>query len=290
MTSPSRVAFEHTIDAGRPAWRTILDPRGLVRTLVRHRDLLVQLIGRSVGGRYQGSYLGMGWAVLQPLLMLGVYTYVFGVVLRARWRPESASQLEFALTLFCGLIPFGIIAESAGNAPGAIVGNASYVKRVIFPLEILPLVVVGTSTVFAAINMVILVLATAVLQGPPPWTAALLPLALVPCVLLAAGLAWFLSALGVFVRDTGSVVAFVMQLLFFATPILYPATAIPERFQWVIAVNPLAVLVDAWRALALGLGPVPWRAALAITAGAAVLAILGRAVFLRSQRAFADVV
>jgi lipopolysaccharide transport system permease protein len=290
MRPAQRVPYEHTIDAGRPSWGTILDPRGLVRTLARHRDLLMQLIGRSVGGRYRGSYLGMGWAVLQPLLMLAVYTWVFGMVLRARWRPESTSQLDFAVTLFCGLIPFGIVSESATNAPGAIVGNASYVKRVVFPLEILPLVVVGTAALFAAINAGILVAATTVLQGPPPWTAALLPLAFVPCLLLAAGLAWGLAALGVFVRDTGAVVAFVMQILFFATPILYPAAAIPERFQWIVAWNPLAVLVDTWRALALGLGPVPWRAALLVTAGAAAAALVGRALFLRSQRAFADVV
>jgi lipopolysaccharide transport system permease protein len=279
-----------TIEAGPPPWASCFDPLLLLRTLVRHRDLVLHLIRRNVTARYQGSFLGVGWTVAQPLLMLAVYTYVFGVVLGARWRPDGTGYGEFALMLFCGLIPFGLVAESAANAPGIVVANAAYVKRVVFPLEILPVVVVGTSLVYTAVNTAILLLAATCLLGPPPWTALLLPLAALPCALLALALAWLLAALGVFVRDTAAVVGVVTQLAFFATPILYPPAAVPERFQIVVRLNPLAALVEAWRGLALGVVPVPWVRCTAITVGGLVLALGARALFLRAQRAFADVV
>jgi lipopolysaccharide transport system permease protein len=281
----------YAIESRPPSWASCFDPRGLVTVLARHRDLIVQLIRRNVSGRYQGSFLGNGWTVLQPLLLLAVYTYVFGVVFQARWRADAAvGHGEFALTLFCGMIPFGLISESASNATGVIVGNAGYVKRVVFPLEVLPLVVVGSALVTAGINTLILLAAHALLVGPPPATALLLPVAAVPCVLLALTASWVLAALGVFVRDTASVVAFVLQLLFFMTPILYPSSAVPERFRALVHANPLAALVEAWRALALGITTAPWLACVVITAVAGVLALAGRALFLRAQGAFADVV
>jgi lipopolysaccharide transport system permease protein len=248
------------------------------------------MVHRNVTSRYQGSFLGTGWAVMQPLLMLVVYTYVFGVVFRARWRPESTSQMEFAIVLLCGLIPFGVLADTAAAAPGVVVGHASYVKRVVFPIEILPVVVVGSSLVFAAVNTAILLLAEVCLLRVPPWTALLLPLAAVPVVALALALSWLLAALGVFVRDTASAVGFVTQLVFFATPILYPPSAVPAQFQPLVYWNPVAALVDAWRGLALGVTPVPWVRCAVITAVSVALAFGARAVFLRAQRAFADVV
>lgn len=286
----SRSPVEYAIESRPPSWASCFSPRGSVAVLVRHRELIVQLTRRSVLGRYQGSFLGVGWTVLQPLLLIAVYTYVFGVVFRARWRSESVSQVEFALTLFCGMIPFGLVSESATSAPGVIVGNAAYVKRVVFPLEVLPVVVVGSALVTAAINTAILLLAEACFLGPPPWTALLLPLVAMPAVLLALALAWLLAALGVFVRDTGSVVAFVTQLLFFGTPILYPPTAVPEAFRALVYWNPLAVMVDAWRSVTFGLTGLPWLRLSLVTVAAGVLALACRAVFVRAQGAFADVV
>jgi lipopolysaccharide transport system permease protein len=282
--------IESVVEARPPSWARCLDPRGFVAVVRRHRDLMLHMIRRNVTARYQGSFLGAGWAVLQPLLMLAVYTYVFGIVFQARWRAESTGHVEFALTLFCGLIPFGLIGETAANAPGVVVGNAAYVKRVVFPLEILPVTVVGSALIVAAISTGVLLVAEALLFQRPPWSALLLPLAFVPCVLLALAMSWLLAALGVFVRDTAAIMGFVMQLLFFATPILYPPTAVPERFRLIVRLNPLAPLVEAWRALALGLTPAPWKALAMIGVGALVAALVARALFLRAQRAFADVV
>jgi len=282
--------IEAVVEARPPSWARCLDPRGLVAVVRRHRDLMLHMTRRNVTARYQGSFLGVGWAVLQPLLMLAVYTYVFGIVFQARWRPESTGNVEFALTLFCGLIPFGLIGETAANSPGIVVGHAAYVKRVVFPLEILPITVVGSALVVAAISTAVLLVAEAVMFQWPPWSALLLPVAFVPCVLVALALGWLLAALGVFVRDTAAIVGFVMQLLFFATPILYPATAVPERFRLIVSLNPLAPMVETWRALALGLTPAPWRAIAIITVCALFAALLCRALFLRAQRAFADVV
>jgi len=281
---------EAVVDAQPPSWARCLDPRGLVEVVRRHRDLIVHMIRRNVTSRYQGSFLGVGWAVLQPLLLLAVYTYVFGIVFQSRWRPESTGNVEFALTLFCGLIAFGLIGETAANAPGIVVANAAYVKRVVFPLEILPMTVVGSAAVAATISTGVLLVVEAATFQIPPWRVLLLPLAFVPCLLIALAFAWFLAAAGVFVRDTAAIVGFVMQLLFFATPILYPASAVPERFQVLVTLNPLASIVESFRALALGFTPVPWRALAVVTAGALVAALLARAVFVRAQRAFADVV
>ena len=280
----------HTYEAGRTSWATCFDTRAFVARLVRHRELVVQMIGRTIAGRYRGSFLGLGWTVLQPLLMLAVYTYVFGVVFKARWTPEGGSQMEFALTVFCGLIPFNLLSECAATAPGTIVGSANYVKRVVFPLELLPVVVVGSALVVAAVNTLVLLAAELCLVGVPPVSALLLPLAFVPCTLLALAISWFLAAFGVFVRDTASLVAFVTQVAFFVTPIVYPEQAVPERFRVLVHLNPMTALVDTWRGLALGVMPVPWLRATIVTVAAALLAVAARAVFVRSQRAFADVV
>jgi lipopolysaccharide transport system permease protein len=276
-------------EAGRLSWATCLNPLAFLASLVRHRELLLNLIRRNVAARYRGSFLGIGWTVLQPLLMLAVYTYVFGVVFQTRWRPEGAGHGEFALALFCGLIPFAFLAECASAAPSVVIANANYVKRVVFPLELLPVVTVGSALVVAAMNTLVLVVATFVVIGVPPATVLLLPIAAVPCVLLGLALAWFLAMLGVFVRDTASIVAFLTQVAFFVTPIVYPPSAVPERFRGFVQLNPLAVLVELWRALALGIAAVPWASAGILTAVAAVMALVGRAVFIRAQRAFADV-
>lgn len=277
-------------EAGRLSWAACLDPRPFLASLVRHRELLANLIRRNVAARYRGSFLGVGWTVLQPLLMLAVYTYVFGVVFRTRWRPEGGGQAEFALALFCGLIPFGFLAECAAAAPSVVVANANYVKRVVFPLELLPVVTVGSALVVAAVNTLVLVVAALCLLGVPPASILLLPLAAVPCVLLGLALAWSLAMLGVFVRDTASVVAFATQVLFFVTPIVYPPSAVPERFRTLVALNPLATLVEVWRALALGITAAPWGRVGVITGLALAAALFARAVFVRAQRAFADVV
>ena len=277
-------------EAGRLSWATCLNPLPFLRSLVGHRELLANLIRRNVAARYRGAFLGIGWTVLQPLLMLAVYTYVFGVVFKTRWRPDGAGQAEFALALFCGLIPFGFLAECATTAPGVVVANANYVKRVVFPLDLLPVVTVGSALVVTAVNTLVLVVATLCLLGPPPASALLLPLAAVPCVLLCLAVAWLLAMLGVFVRDTVSIVAFLTQVLFFVTPIVYPPSAVPERFQALVALNPLATLVELWRALALGITPPPWSRAAVLTAVALLAAVIARGVFIRAQRAFADVV
>jgi lipopolysaccharide transport system permease protein len=286
------VAVEaRTYDATRVSWRRCLDGRSLIADLVAHRELVAHLVRRTVAARYRGSFLGVGWTVLQPLLMLAVYTYVFGFVFQARWGTDAAAgHGEFALAVFCGLIPFGVLAECAAAAPNVVVANASWVKRVVFPLELLPVVVVGSALVVAAVNALVLVAAEVALRRALPATVVLLPLVAVPTVLLALAISWFLAALGVFVRDTASVVTFLTQVLFFVTPIVYPAHAVPARFRGLVALNPLATLVEAWRGVALGVAPVPWGRLALLTATAAALALGARAVFVRSQRAFADVV
>lgn len=279
----------HRHGAGAKSWSVCLDPRAMLWALVRHRELLFHLVRRNVAGRYRGSFLGVGWTVLQPLLLLAVYTFVFAVVFKARWHADGASHAEFALVVFCGLIPFNFLAETANQAPNVVLQHPNYVTRVVFPLEILPVVAVGTALTVAAVNTGVLLVALVVVRGVPPPSVLLIPVVAVPCVLLALGMAWALAMLGVFVRDTASVVAFLTQVAFFATPIVYPADSVPETWRLVLRWNPLVVLVDAWRGIALHLGAVPWSHLAVLTAISGAVAVVGRAVFVRAERAFADV-
>ncbi len=267
-----------------------LNPLATLRHLWKSRELSAQFMHREVVGRYQGSQLGLSWAVIQPLLTLLVYTVVFGVILKARWSEAAPSHAQFALTLFCGMIVFGVFSEGAVRAPSLIVDNPNYVKKVVFPLEVLPVAVLGGTLFNALLGLAILVAGLVLTGSGPSWHALYLPVVLVPLVMLTLGVSWFLASLGVFVRDVRQIAAILFsQLLFFLTPVIYPLSAVPERLRWLIAANPLAVIVEEARgSLIWGRSP-DWPAILRVTVLSAVVMQLGYAWFMRSKRGFADV-
>lgn len=268
-----------------------LSPLGLLRDLWRRRDLIRQFTWREVIGRYKGSYLGVLWSFANPLALLLIYTFVFGVVFDARWpQARHGSLSEFALTIFCGMIAFNVFGETVTRAPQLITSVPNYVKKVVFPLEILPVSALGAALFHAGVSLTVLLLAELLVNGNLPWTVVLLPLPLLPLVLLSAGCAWLLASLGVFVRDIGYAIVPLMQMLFFATPIFYPLEAVPRRVQALIGLNPLATIVESCRQLIVW-GQIPSLAPLLIWSliGLAVAA-LGYAFFMRSKRAFADVI
>jgi lipopolysaccharide transport system permease protein len=250
-----------------------------------------QFTVREIQGRYRGSHLGLLWALLQPLVGLAIYTFVFGVVFQARW-PESRSAglAEFSVTLFAGLVVFNIFSECMNRAPGLVVAVPNYVKKVVFPLEILPLAVLGASLFHAAIAAAVLVVAQVALVGPLPPTAWFAPLVLVPLVLLTLGLSWFLAALGVFFRDLQQAMGLALMALFFCTPIFYGTSAVPAALRPALLANPLAPIVEAFRSLLLW-GRLPAAGPLAAwtVAGAAVF-LGGYAFFRRLRPGFADVI
>src|SRR5215211_7627558 len=226
-----------------------LDPRHLPRALWRQRELLRQLTAREVAERYRGTYLGVVWSFLTPLLMLAVYTFVFSRVLAVKWGVGDAADNPalFALALFAGLIPFTVFSEAVHRAPSLVLNNPNYVKRVVFPLEVLPLTVLGAALIHSLISVAILVAGIALLLGFVSPTLLLLPLAYLPLVLLCAGLSWFLAALGVYVRDIGQGVTVAVQALLFLSPIFYAVDAVPPAFRPLLLLNPLSPIVNGFR-------------------------------------------
>jgi lipopolysaccharide transport system permease protein len=283
-----------TSATGSTAVRRILvncDPFRITMTLWGYRNLIVQFTRREIEGRYKGSYLGLFWSFLTPLVMLGVYTFVFGVVFKARWPHARGGEslAEFALVLFSGQLAFQIFSEPVSRGPGLITSVPNFVKKVVFPLQLLPIAVVGAALSHVGIGMLIALAASFFVFGSVPWTALLVPLSILPLAMLGLGVTWFLASLGVYLRDVGYLVGVALQVLFFATPIFYPVTAVPEPYRAWLSLNPLTPMVELVRTNLIigGAGdPAVWATAFAI--GLAAM-ILGHGWFMITRRGFADV-
>jgi lipopolysaccharide transport system permease protein len=267
-----------------------LNPVTFVGHLWQHRSLIWQFTRREVEGRYRSSALGIVWSFVNPLALLLVYTFVFGVVFKQRWAGRTDDLTQFGLLLFAGMAAYGIFSDCVSRAPSLIVANPNYVKRVVFPLELLPPSVLGAALFHAAISLAVLLLVDLVLGGMPRWQWLMIPVLVLPAIMLSLGLLWFLSSLGVFIRDLGYATALVVQILFFLTPIFYPVELIPEPFRLVVRLNPLASVVTAVRAAIFPGLPTAWLdLGLAGLVGLMVM-LFGYAWFMRTRRAFGDVI
>ena len=264
-------------------------PIHLVWGLWRYRSLIAQLTRREVISRYRGSVVGLAWSFFNPLLMLAVYTFFFSVVFQARWGGEGAGKAEFAVFLFSGILIHGLFAECINRAPTLILGNVSYVKRVVFPLEILPWVAMGAALFHTAVSLLVLILAQIAFGQQLTATALWFPVLIMPLVLMAMGFAWFLAAVGVFFRDIGQVTVVLTTVLLFMSPVFFPITAMPEPYRAWIAFNPLTFIIEQTRnVLLLGIPP-DWVGFTKYTAVALVVAVMGFWVFQKMRRGFADV-
>lgn len=261
----------------------------LFSALLRYRDLITQLVVREFNIRYRGSILGILWAVITPILTVLVFAFVFGVVFQARWTTAPASNTDFVIIVLLGMLVHGILAEALGRAPTVIVGQAAFVKKVVFPLEVLPVVAVLHSLITATIGIAILLVVNALVNGQMPATMVLLPVVLLPYIVMLTGLVFFVSAFGVYVRDLSQIVSLVTMLTLFLAPIFYPISAVPPRYQYLLYINPLTFTVEQAREVAL-FGRAPNYAGLAIySVIAVVVAWLGLIWFQRARRGFADV-
>ena len=269
--------------------RPSASPARLAAALWTHRNLIVALTRREIAGRYQGSLLGRFWSFFVPLLMLGIYTFVFSVVFQARWPASSGSKSEFALILFVGLTLFNVFAESVSRAPGLIVGNPNFVKKVIFPLEILPAVSLLTSLFHGTINLAVWAIFFAIFIGIPPWTALALPIVIAPLAALTLGVTYLLASVGVYFRDIGQIIGVAITAGMFLTPIFYAASALPDIYQTVLWLNPLTYYVEQGRQLLIfgTLPPLLPSLAAYLIAFAALWA--GFAAFQALRSGFADV-
>lgn len=261
---------------------------GPIGTLVRWRSLVLQLARREVEGRYRGSILGLAWAVAHPLLYLGVFTFVFGIVFEARWGTSVGPHAPFALNLFAGLIVYWLFAETLGRAPGLVVGHASLVKRVLFPVETLPWAATLAAAFHTLVALAVWFAGHLVFVGPPPWIALLAPVALLPTALVALGLSYVVAGVGVYARDIGQLVTVALTVLLFLSPIFYPLEAVPEAFRSVFYLNPLTAAVEEVRAVLIGGAAPGWPTAIGLVVGW-IVAAAGHLLFRRLRRGFADV-
>lgn len=219
-------------------------PAAMFRSFWRNRDLIWQMTRREIAARYRGSIIGLVWSFINPLLMLAVYTFVFSVVFKARWGISSnESRTDFALILFAGMIVFGLFAEMINRAPTQIISNASYVKKVVFPLEILSLVSLGSVLFHSMVSLIVLLLAQLIINRGIPWTAVLFPLVLLPLIFASLGVTWFLAALGVYIRDIGQITAVLTTVLMFLSAVFYPVSVLPENYQAWLRLNPLVLII-----------------------------------------------
>lgn len=267
-------------------------PTGIIELFAsqwRNRQLIIQLTKRDVLGRYRGSVMGLAWSFFNPLVMLAVYTFVFSVVFKARWAVVEEGKINFAIVLFAGLIVYTLFAECINRAPSLIISNSNYVKKVVFPLEILPSVAVGSALFHAGVSLVVLLCAELLLNQRLPWTVVVFPIILVPLLLATAGFAWLLSALGVYVRDITQTTSILTTVLMFLSPLFYPISALPEKYQLWLHLNPLTFMIEEGRNVLIFGNPPNWIGWGIALAASMLVAAGGFWWFQKTRKGFADV-
>jgi lipopolysaccharide transport system permease protein len=265
------------------------DPLSPYHALFRHFALVVQMARRDVVGRYRGSFVGLLWSFFNPLLMLMIYTFVFGIIFKSRWNDQVAGHFGFAIILFAGLNINSLFTECANRAPTLIVENTNFVKKVVFPLEVLSWSALGSALFHLLISTIVLLVISLLVKGSLPWTIVLFP-AVVMCFLpFVAGTIWLLASLGVFLRDLKQAIGIVTAALMFLAPILYPKEFIPEPYRDWMYLNPLTVIVEASQDVLIWGRQPSWIHLGLYTVSSCLFAWLAFAWFERSRKGFADV-
>ena len=262
----------------------------LAKSLWRNRQLIVQMTQREVVGRYQGSVMGLAWSFFNPVFMLTVYTFVFSTIFKSRWGVGGEeTETQFAVVLFVGMIVHGLFAEVLNRAPSLILSNVNYVKKVVFPLEILPVIAMGAALFHSLISLGVLLAAFALFNGYLHWTVVFTPLVVLPLVILTVGMAWMLASLGTFLRDVGQTIGIITMVLMFLAPVFYPVTAVPEEFRpWLMA-NPLTFIIEQAREVLIW-GRMPdWTGLGTYTVVAMAITWAGYVWFQKTRKGFADV-
>jgi lipopolysaccharide transport system permease protein len=266
-------------------------PLEIARSFWRNRSLIWQLTRRQVIGRYRGSVMGLAWSFFNPILMLLVFTFVFSVVFKARWGiGAEESKTDFAIILFVGMIIHGLFSDCVNSAPGLILSNVNYVKKVVFPLEILPWVAMGSALFHALVSLAVWAVFYLLVYGGFKWTAVFFPVVILPLVLATMGIAWMLTSLGVFVRDITQVIGILTTVLLFLSPIFYPVSALPQQYQALLHVNPLTFMIEEARAVLIR-GRMPdWAGWAVYFPVSIVISWIGFWWFQRTRKGFADVI
>lgn len=267
-----------------------ISPFEMVSSIWRNWNLIQSLTKREITGRYRGSIMGILWSFFNPLLMLAIYTFVFGYIFKSRWSAETHSTTEFALILFSGLMIFNIFSECINRSPSLIINNVNYVKKVVFPLEILPCISLGSALFHGLVSLIVWLIAYLIFFGIPHLTVLLFPLVIIPLIFLIMGITWFLASLGVYLRDVSQFIVILVTAMMFLSPIFYPVTALSEEFRWLLIINPLTPIIEQSRNV-LYWGNLPnWNSLFINLVSSSVIAWLGFAWFQKTRKGFADVI
>lgn len=263
-------------------------PFGLLGRAIARRELFFELTKREVLGRYSGSSFGLLWSFFTPLLMLGVYTLAFREFLGMRW-PNADSRADFSLMIFSGMIVHSLFAECIMRSPTIIVANSNLVKKVVFPLALLPCVSLASAVFHALLSVVVLLIFLLLVQHTLHPTVLWLPLLMLPYLMLLAGISWFMASLGVYFRDIVQVSGVIAAMFMFLSPVFYPASMLAPQYRALMQYNPLTLIIEQTRQVALFGGAPDWAALLPYTAVAFAVMAFGYWWFQRTREGFADV-
>lgn len=207
---------------------------------------------RDLQSRYKNSWGGLLWLVIQPVILLSIYTVVFQQILGVKWGAQNSSSIDFALNLYLGIAVFNIFSESIQAAPAVLRNHSNLIKKVRFPIRILPAIPVGTALCDAALGLVVWQVIYIIVLGTPPISVLYLPLVLLPLILFVMGLCWIVASLSAYMRDFTQIVRFVVTALLFLSPIFFPLQSMPQDWQWILAFNPLAIEIEMLRGIMIG--------------------------------------
>jgi len=269
--------------------RDYYSPLSLLKFIWCKRDLIQQFAKRDIIKRYRGSFFGILWSFITPIIMLIIYTFVFSVVFKTKWGIEQGSKLDFAVILFCGMTAFNLFSEIITRSPSIITENVNYVKKVVFPLEIMPIVVLCSALFTLMINVFIIILSLLAIYGTLSWTVILLPIVILPIVFISLGLSWFFSSLGVYFRDLGQLINVSIAALMFLSPIFYPVSNVPKDFLVLYHINPISFVVEDLRNVMI-MGKQPdWNWLFIGSIIGLIILYLGYIWFMKTRKGFADV-
>jgi len=261
---------------------------GPVGRAIARRELFYELTKREIMGRYSGSFLGLLWSFLTPLLMLGVYTLAFREFLGMRW-PNTDTRAEFSLMIFAGMIVHGLFVEVISRSPSVIVGSSNFVKKVVFPLAILPCVTLASAFFHTLLSTVVLVLFVLLTQHTVHPTILYMPFVFLPYMIMMAGVSWFMASLGVYFRDILQISGVIASVFMFLSPVFYPVTSLAPRYREIMQFNPLTLIIEQFREIALFGNAPDWSALLVYTVIAMIVMLGGYWWFQRTRNGFADV-
>lgn len=222
-------------------------PKDIFKSMYANRNLIYTLARGEIKGRYSGTTIGLIWSIINPLIMLTVYTFVFCVVFHARWNEEHTSRIEFAFLIYSGLIVFNFFYECINKAPYLIITNANYVKKIIFPLEILPIIYLTSALFHLFVSLSVMIFAHVIIFSSISGTIFLLPVLLLPLIFYVLGFSWVLASLGAYIRDIAQLVGIISTIIMYISPIFYPVSAVPKEFRFIITINPLTTLIEQIR-------------------------------------------